>query len=482
MKKKPNVFVSLDDEMIAHLISLASRTIAYASSSISETIAMAITAKRLAEPNVRIVVIIDADPQTLRLGLGELNGVKLLWESGIEIRCAPKLRIGALIVDDMSWILTPTPEIVLDQPEPDSLNAVKTTPRMTKWLIYAMAPMMAIIDQVKEEIGGGLPGGSYDDENDSDDVGSDDPDGVLGEDTIEEGDPLGDETEAGKGPVYDLAEPEIGTEPFTAETMDELNDQIESRPPRKFDHEREILVYNSYLQFVDMKFIGGRLSSRVIEVPKRLLKLVDNEAKRIEITARFRLFENAEDQIPAVRAFEQKVNEVRRCYTHPLGNDLGSVILARMRKDFDKELRDLQDELEELRTSTLKSIGAVIEKSKTRVIDDLLPFVVKNPPKRFGSLYAPDESRVREYLDHELYRLLPEASRLIEKMELLCVFKDVTWEMLNDEKFGKAIKERFPEEDFTKLYGERNTIGEREPKTKREFTDAIWPDLIDEPF
>lgn len=46
-------------------------------------------------------------------------------------------------------------------------------------------------------------------------------------------------------------------------------------------------------------------------------------------------------------------------------------------------------------------------------------------------------------------------------MKLNCNYKDVTFDTLNDEDFVKAIEARYPYNNFTKLYSEQETIGQR---------------------
>ncbi len=46
-------------------------------------------------------------------------------------------------------------------------------------------------------------------------------------------------------------------------------------------------------------------------------------------------------------------------------------------------------------------------------------------------------------------------------MQLICDYKEVTFEMLNDVEFVGLIEKRFPKERFAKLYWEEETIGTR---------------------
>jgi len=93
----------------------------------------------------------------------------------------------------------------------------------------------------------------------------------------------------------------------------------------------------------------------------------------------------------------------------------------------------------------------------------LLPGFMKNPPKKltsglFGEL---NEVLAPEFMVEELDKELPDVDDLIGEMQLNCDYKDVMFEMLNDAEFVKLIQEKFPYNDFKKLYAEEQTIAQR---------------------
>lgn len=459
------------------LIKKAERTIVFAAPAISHSVAEAIADRKLVSSNIRIEVILDADPDTLRLGFGEIGGIKILVNNGIEIRTAPSLRVGALIVDKRSWIFAPTPQIILEPANGNTLNAININRDMTDWLIHAMAPRDKIVDLVKEAMDSGPLSTAGSTSSEGRDQGSDD---ILQDDVINEPGPTKiEDLEPTFGSEW--ITPEIGNNLLDAVELEALSQAVEQSPPKQFDHEREILVYNGYLQFVEMKFSGGRLASRTIRLPEELLKIVEDIDMGVEIKATCKLFENGDDLVPAIKEFEQKVNDVRRCYTRPLGSDLGSVILASERAMFDEELKDLHEELDDLIKTSKKILEGVIEVNKDRLIKMLMPSLLSNPPDYFKWKVERSEGTVEEcaheYLDQVFSHLMPRAADLLGNMELRCTFKDVTWEMLNEPAFGEAIKKTFPNEKFTKLYSERNTIGET--TRPRIITEEDWPDQLD---
>lgn len=479
MKRKPKVTMCLDEPLLEALIMNAERTIVYAAPSISICVANAISRKRREKSNVSIDIVIDPGADPLRLGFGEIGGLKMLQNDGIDIRCQPGLRIGVVIVDDHSWIFTPTPEIILEKPEPGTINAINVSTNFTKWLMRAIAPMQGYLERVEDVLDQyrtHLPADlKSDGESDSDD-------GLLDDEIIESKAEFEDSVETNDPISARDIEPEIGVKLMSTEQLIEIETEVTANPPKQFDHAREMLVYNGYLQFVEMSFSGGRLASRTIRLPDHLLDLVDDEETEVEIKATCKLFQNIDELCPEVKEFEQKVNEVRRCYLKPLGNDLGCVILAKDSANFDLDLRDLFVELTELGKTTLFKLEAAIDQSKDRLVNIFVPLLFQHPnswlKNRFDAADHPAEE-ARKLLLKILNDVIPNADLLVERMELRCITKDVTWEMLNEKKFGDAIKKCFPNEKFTKLYVERQAIGERQPKPKREITTDDWPEELD---
>ena len=140
MKHKRQIFVALNDAAISHLIGRASNRIVLISPSVSETVAEALVERRRAEPNLGIKLIVDADYDSILLGYGEYAGLKKVHDAGIELWSEPKLRIGVLIVDERSWIYSPTAQIIEEQTISEGVNAIIVGPGFTRRLLASLAP------------------------------------------------------------------------------------------------------------------------------------------------------------------------------------------------------------------------------------------------------------------------------------------------------------------------------------------------------
>jgi hypothetical protein len=88
------------------------------------------------------------------------------------------------------------------------------------------------------------------------------------------------------------------------------------------------------------------------------------------------------------------------------------------------------------------------------------------PPKELlfqlsGSILT--EEKARKWLEWEIGRCIPHAEKLITKMELECVFKDVTYETLKDVELMETLKKAFPLVDWDKPFNEFTAAKEVEP-------------------
>src|SRR5687768_7936992 len=108
-------FSYINDKLIEELIASARRYVIYASPSISLSAARALVHLRQQNADLKTHIVLDVDAEPMRLGFGDPEGLPYLFEHGIEIRQAPGLRIGVIVIDDEAWVYAPTPEIILKQ-------------------------------------------------------------------------------------------------------------------------------------------------------------------------------------------------------------------------------------------------------------------------------------------------------------------------------------------------------------------------------
>jgi hypothetical protein len=88
-----------------------------------------------------------------------------------------------------------------------------------------------------------------------------------------------------------------------------------------------------------------------------------------------------------------------------------------------------------------------LQKTKKDLVDVLLPAIIENPPDELRAgitTKKPTKSVAKLYLDNELSRVIPKVDGFLDEMKLYYDFKDVTYEMLNDQEFQNKIREQYP--------------------------------------
>lgn len=145
------------------------------------------------------------------------------------------------------------------------------------------------------------------------------------------------------------------------------------------------------------------------------------------------------------------------------GKRYGAVILRSQREEFDKKVEAIRKDLEGLSKTVKEELQKEIESSRDKLIEMLVPGFMKNPSQKLLKQLPGELTKAiaQRFIGKELDREIPPIDRLIGEMQLNCDYKDVTFEMLNDDAFIKAIEEKYSDSNFAKLYTEQEAIGQR---------------------
>src|SRR5438477_9760238 len=97
-------FSFINNDSLVEVISSAERYVIFAAPSISYSVAEAIVQRCHNKSDLRSRIVLDVDSDPMRLGFGEVDALTTLHHNGIEVRHAPGLRIGVVVVDDNAWV------------------------------------------------------------------------------------------------------------------------------------------------------------------------------------------------------------------------------------------------------------------------------------------------------------------------------------------------------------------------------------------
>jgi hypothetical protein len=197
-------------------------------------------------------------------------------------------------------------------------------------------------------------------------------------------------------------------------------------PPAPFDVERQVRVFNPYLQYVEMKLSGaekrGSLSSKPLE---------------------------------------DALNEIRKSFTPPLGKDHGRVIMKARKPILEQRLAKFRADLKTHQGTVEQKLQGQLDESRKQIVEYFLPRVIANPPDALlGQVLEITEDTARAWIARELDRVFPEAGSLVQKIQLDVRYNDVTFETLNQKDFLEVVKKAYPGIDCEKPHAEFQAAGE----------------------
>lgn len=409
-------FTSLGDDLIAEMISHAAKRVIYAAPNLSDKIASQLMFCGVMKDNVALRIIIDTDANALRHGFGEFEGIKTLADAKVEIRKAPGLRIGVLMVDAKAWVFSPTPEVIFDQPDENTFNAVEVSQAFAQQILVSIAPELSVNDD----------------------------------------DPLSNVV------LPDSVVPEIGVERVTQPEIVAIEKEIKEAPPQKFDLARKVNVYQAYYQFVEIELSNCSLGSFTIPISEQLLAIVDDHDVRRRLTAKYKLVEPDSKIKRDLAGIRDAVNDLRKEFTTIINEKIGRVIAKEKKQDFLRQVGEIRSFITEITGEIETDLKTEIAGNCQKLAKVLLPIVIENEPKYIRNRLLGDFSNEQKIIDVIVGTIMPTDTvirNLVEGMKLEVTFKDITYEMLNDEEFVAKIKEMNPEKQG--IFQEGPAIKER---------------------
>lgn len=387
----------MGDEEIWDIIGGAREKVIFAAPSFSAKIANAfwINAELKGEVSQRIIV--DANAEALRLGFGELKGLKEVADLGIDIRTAPGLRIGVLVVDNRAWVFSPTPEIIFEQPNVKTFNAVAVSKDFAQQILVSIAPGLS----------------------------------------VDKSDPLGNVV------IPDSLEPEIGGKPVTSVEIEKIETELKAAPPQKFDLQRQVNVYNAYFQFVEIHLSNCNIGSFTIPISDQLVTIVDDNEVSRRLSAKYKLVEPDSKIKKDLKGITDSVNDLRKEFTIHISEKLGRVLEKERKEAFEKQADKIQKWIETVTGDIEEDLRCEIAANCEKLAKVLVPIVIKREPRYLRNRLAGDFSNQNRVSDVIVGTLMPSdkmIKNLVDGMKLEIAYKDITYEMLNHEDFVQRIK------------------------------------------
>ena len=402
------LYLSLDSKKLAEKISKAQESICYAAPGILPKVA-----KALAEVSKRIgiksiTVCLDLNEGVFRLGYGDIKAVETLRNSKIKLNSSSGLRAGIIIIDNFGYMFTPTALLLEADEISDAPNAMRLLEsQVTEVRIRISEKEREVVAQKAE---------------------------------------TKKERERIRHQVVEIESKEVQDS-----EIQEVKENLKKNPPAVFDLSRQVRVFSTYLQYVEISFTGVRIQRRRIPIPQGLFTENATEELNDKLRTTFDLIKKNDEF--SMNHLVKKLNDTKKKFTCFLDKK-SRVILKEKKLEFDNEISEIEKKLTDYKKDIVQKLDEELDESKKQILEHCVPILQKKPsmkltycmPNQYG------EEEIKKWFEREVFKVFPKADELCEKMKLDVVYKDITFETLNDEVFISKIKKGFPYHNWDKLY------------------------------
>lgn len=420
---------------IAARMDRATTFVAYVAPGVGDAAASALIEACRRLGNDKVTVVLDVSASSARAGYGIHQAVTRMHAAGILVRTESSLRLGLLICDAEGWAFTLPPRMVEDEATEDQIapNAIALTPTQ----VIALRAELPMADTILPNADASLD--------------------VAGAFPV-------------AGPI-----PSIGIRVAGRELLHSVDQDLERNPPRSFDLARQVHVFDSAIEFVELALEGWRITSRKVQMPKDLPIFAGSDAElNRRIDATFKLVERQEGSV--LRDLEVRFIELRDAYLRPMGKYLGRVLIRSKRQEFEAKVAALTEQFNKAKTSLESGLQKSLDATLSDLVDRLakLLLAMPNPPLKFQARYHGDLDGAKRFVRDRLERLVPKASTLVSGMRVHLVAKGVTLQMLKDPEFQRRFFEQVPREELARdLYAEYDAAKVRFDQEERRRKAAL---------
>ena len=248
------LFHSIRDDEIVRAIGDATKRLVYVAPGVSADVGAALQACMTAGGLDEIVIIVDGDEETCRLGYCDALALEKLSnamrQSGVVIRRRPGLRLGLVIADEQALVWAPAPLMFESPRTMQEPNGLMLTPESLTTLTKAL-------------------------------VGS---------------------------PDASLAATKIGTVDLTADAVAEVVQAIKAAPPAPFNLSRLSRVFSAKFQFIETVVRGAELTNREFRLDSLIINSDAPESLRPLLQTTIKPFTSDADKVvdvPVLVEWEQ---------------------------------------------------------------------------------------------------------------------------------------------------------------------------------
>lgn len=403
-----------DDDRLIGLVREAKRRVCLVSPGVSPAVAEELIGawKRLGTRAVNVVI--DVDPEVCRLGYGSLDAVTRLREfaagAGTLVCHQPGIRIGLLICDDNMLVFSPTPLLVeAGSHQENRPNAIL---------------LGAVPEQVATDVG------------------------------------------LGSNPDKERV---VGLDAVTPAQVESVAADLASAPPVKFDLARQVRVFTSRFQFVELEMTGCYVSRKKVQIPSSLVGLAKNDDVASQFHAHFNLINKATLEVKVKddrKITEESLQKKRQAIIQDFLISLtgyGSVVQRANKQRLQDAVDLLKADVKSFQEGSKAQLQLLMDSNAKALTDALLPAVRRSPPESYRKFHGPEipEPQLVQYLTQDIKSAFGRADALVSEMKVSLVFKDLAYESLVDEGFLAVARKAMP--GVESLHSEFGAAKEAQP-------------------
>ncbi len=403
-------FQKITQDNLCEIIEATERELYLCLPSIHEEIKNSILKLWEQKKYVKIYLLIDFDPQTLRQGYGEFNSISKLFGK-INIKELPDNRISFIISENIGFFLFIESRSIVPANK-QTLNAINIDP-ITKVRIKHHFFSTDINLDFKDEIANA----------------------IIDESSIIE-----------KAKDELLKENSTSPNLITQERYDYVKKDIEVNPPLKPDFKRIVEYYSNKYQYAELNYQGQNIQHATISIPPKILPYKNEEIKNKMIT-KFKLFENIDEsdffkRFKEIEIHKKRISEI---YLTPIRCRPNKSVLKKADKiKFLEEIENLKNDLEKSKKNLYGAMVEEIKKSKKFLKESLYSFLLDNPTDDMKKMGIKNYQVIAENISGTLVDKLsmPDPLRIIDKFSFKLIFSDLTFEDLSDKELIKELSEK----------------------------------------
>ena len=405
-------FYNVTESLIKELIKSAEKRLTYVAPGLSTGIAEEFIKKWFMLRPEAVQIILDVDEEIIRIGYGSIDALQKLQKTAqtigfnAHVGHQPGIRIGCVISDNRTLIFSPSPLLI----ESSADDKPKTNGILLDYIPEEIATEVGIIEDVEQS----------------------ETTSVLDKDEFDE-----DKLYAQK----------IGLEKVPTKQIEQIAENVDKDPPVAFDIARKVRVFNSRVEFVEFELIGCDFKRRTI--PLKSSFFAKNDKIQELLQARFKVFDEFSDDIRKEIEEIERINEYKK---RLIKDNLvvlpkyGTAILRENRQSFKEAVKKLKRMIVDFEKKSKDSLKKDLKKTVDNLVNEIFPNIKDNPPQEWIKLIGQSsnsEERLKKVIAGHLHKVIGPIDSVFAGMKIELLFKGVTYEMLQDQKFRDLVMDKF---------------------------------------